>query len=439
MEEKYEFEFEPSKPLDGKGVTFASPVTSKPESKGDPLNFPPAKKIADEVLNSASNLGANAIAGGVGATAGFLARTAEIRKVFEILTEKGVPPEQAINLATKQVLSVGAGLPGAASYPTTSITLASDIRAKDPNASGAVNYGNKMPGQVLPNVVAATIEDMTTGKNPRGLGAGDVAARDAAARQKIKEMGEGGVRLYVLKNGEQFLLHPEQAAALNKDLEEKNKPSKTQRIMNVFKPDPSTLSKVSNLAGWSATTPGIAGKGLGIGLGGFAGYQGSKAYNDFNEAKNDYDKVSAATDMLSAFGSGVAALPIPRAQIPGLALAAGIPALKYGANKMFGSPAKAADYPSAYPEKESDDVGEALTAGQLAAGLAAVYPPAAPVAIPVGLGLGAIDFARRGGKKEAILNAEKIRKFESLGDPTEEEIQEAINSGAYRQRIRGRR
>lgn len=435
MEEKLEFEFEPTKPLDGKGVTFASPVTPNPESKGDPLNFPPAEKITDKVLSAANNLGTNAIAAGAGATAGFLARTAEIRKVFEILTERGVPPEQAINLATKQVLSVGAGSPGTASYPTTSIILASDIRAKDPNASGAVNYGNKMPGQVLPNVVAATIEDMTTGKNPRGLGAGDVAARDAAARQKIRDIGEGGVRLYILPNGKEILLHPEQAEALTKDLEEKNKPSKTQRIMNVFKPDPSTLSKVSNLAGWSANTPGIAGKGLGIGLGGYAGYQGSKAYNDFNAAKNNSDKFSAAMDMLSAFGSGVAALPIPRAQIPGLALAAGIPAIQYGASKFFGAPAKAADSPAA----ESDPVSLALRAGQASAGLAALSGAAAPVAIPVGLGLGAIDFARSGGKKEALLNAEKIREFESLGDPTEEEIQEAINSGAYRQRIRGRR
>lgn len=183
-----------------------------------------------------------------------------------------------------------------------------------------------------------------------------------------------------------------------------------------------------------ATTPSYGGKGLGIGLGGFAGFQGSKAYNDFNEAKNNSDKFSAIMDMLSAAGAGAAALPIPRAQIPGLALAAGIPAIKYGANKMFGSPAKAADYPRAYPEKESDYVGEALTAGQLAAGLAAVFPPAAPVAIPVGLGLGAIDLARKGRKKEALLNAEKIRQFESLGDPAEEEIQAAINSGPYRLR-----
>tara|TARA_R110000822_G_scaffold54201_4_gene139064 strand:- start:134 stop:952 length:819 start_codon:yes stop_codon:yes gene_type:complete len=194
-------------------------------------------------------------------------------------------------------------------------------------------------------------------------------------------------------------------------------------------------SRTSVVGKWSATTPGIAGKGLGIGLGGFAGYQGSKAYNDFNAAKTDSDKFSAIMDMLSAFGSGAAALPIPRAQIPGLALAAGVPLAK----KFFGSPAKAADYPSGSPAAESDPVGLALRAGQASAGLAALSGAAAPVAIPVGLGLGAIDFARSGGKKEALLNAEKIRQFESLGDPTEEEIQEAINSGAYRQRIRGRR
>lgn len=414
MEEKLEFEFEPSKPLEGKGVTFASPVTSNSENKGDPLNFSPTTKI-DEVLNSASNMGANAIAAGAGATAGVIARTADIRKFFEILLKKGVPPEQAMNLATTQVLTQA---------PT-------DMR---PGAqpAGATSSQIMVPGKM-------TSGDTWAAKI--GGPGGETADHAYENFRRRKTLGEGETLLrsgIALPPGTNVpgstipaLLREEATAQAARE----SATAQAARESAAAK-SPSRYNQVGNLI---ATTPSYGGKGLGIGLGGFAGYQGSKAYNDFNAAKNNSDKVSAAMDMLSAFGSGAAALPIPRAQIPGLALAAGIPALKYGANKMFGSPAKAADSPRVYPEKESDYVGEALTAGQLATGLAAVYPPAAPVAIPVGLGLGAIDFARKGRKTEALLNAEKIRQFESLGDPTEEEIQEAINSGAYRQRIRGRR
>lgn len=403
MEEKYEFEFEPRKPLDGKGVTFASPVTPKSESKGDSLNFPPAKKITEEVLNSANNLGTNAIFGGVGAVAGVFARTAEIRKLADMLMSRGIPPEQAISLATNQVLTKAPTdmRPGAQPAGATSSQIM---------VPGKMESGDKW-GKAIGGPGGDTVQQAVANYHMRNkLAPGETILRSGIALPPGTNVPGSTIPA---------LLREEAAAQAARESAAAKPPSRTSVFGN-----------------WSATTPGKVGKGVGIGLGGFAGYQGSKAYNDFNEAKTNSDKVSAATDMLSAFGSGVAALPIPRAQIPGLALAAGIPALKYGANKMFGSPAKAADYPSAYPEKESDDVGEALTAGQLAAGLAAVYPPAAPVAIPVGLGLGAIDFARRGGKKEAILNAEKIRKFESLGDPTEEEIQEAINSGAYRQRGR---
>jgi hypothetical protein len=357
----------------------------------------------------------------IGAPLGLLSRLKEntpAEKFTKYLISQGVPPALAASQASAHTLPGGTGSGGTGNL----ISLATDIRTKDPTASGAVNYGTKMAGQTLPNVVAATIEDMTTGKNPRGLGAGDVAAKDASARQRIRDIGEGGVRLYNLPNGEQILLRPEQAEALTKDLEAKNKPSIPQKSLNVVK---SANTRFGDFTG----DTNKKGKLFGMVGGASAGYQAGDAYDTLKNAKTKAEFTSGLFDLASALGYGAAALPIKSLQLPGLALGASIPL----AQKFFGSPAKAADYPSAYPEKESDNVGEALTAGQLAAGLAAVYPPAAPVAIPVGLGLGAIDFARRGGKKEAILNAEKIRKFESLGDPTEEEIQEAINSGAYRQ------
>ena len=411
MEEKLEFEFEPTKP-DGKGVTFASPATPNSEIKGDTLNFPPAKKIAEAVLNSASNMGANAIGAGVGATAGVIARTADIRKFFEILLKKGVPPEQAMNLATTQVL-----------------TQSSTDMRPGAQPAGATSSQIMVPGKM---------ESGDKWAKAIGGPGGDTTQQAVANYHKRNELAPGETLLrsgIALPPGTNVpgstiptLLREEAAAQAARESAAAQQAARESTAAK----SPSRYNQVGNLM---ATTPSyIGGKGLGIGLGGYAGYQGSKAYNDLKEAKTNSDKFSAIMDMLSAFSSGVAALPIPRYQIPGLALAAGIPAIQYGTSKFFGAPAKAADSPAA----ESDPVSLALRAGQASAGLAALSGAAAPVAIPVGLGLGAIDFARSGGKKEALLNAEKIRQFEGLDDPTEEEIQEAINSGAYR-RIRGRR
>jgi len=63
-----------------------------------------------------------------------------------------------------------------------------ESRMKLPGASGARNYANVMPGQQMPEAVLQTVEDMTKG-NPRGMGAYDVAARDAANLAKINAMG----------------------------------------------------------------------------------------------------------------------------------------------------------------------------------------------------------------------------------------------------------
>ena len=347
--------------------------------------------------------------GAFGAAAGFAARTGPIRRFFEILVKSGVPPEQAIKLATTQVLT---------QVPT-------DMR---PGAqpAGATSSQIMVPGKM---------ESGDKWAKAIGGPGGDTTQQAVANYHKRNELAPGETLLrsgIALPPGTNVpgstiptLLREEAAAQSARESAAAQQAARESAAAK----SPSRYNQVGNLM---ATTPGYGGKGLGIGLGGFAGYQGSEAINAFNAAKNDSDKFSAIMDMLSAFRSGVAALPIPRYQIPGLALAAGIPAIQYGTSKFFGAPAKAADSPAA----ESDPVSLALRAGQASAGLAALSGAAAPVAIPVGLGLGAIDFARSGGKKEALLNAEKIRQFEGLGDPTEEEIQAAINSGAYRQRGR---
>jgi hypothetical protein len=86
-----------------------------------------------------------------------------------------------------------------------------DVRGKVAGASGTENYARKMPGQLPPEAMLSQVEDMTTGKNPRGMGSGDIAARNAANIQKQKDMGLGGYKM-TGTGSEQFVLGPEETA-----------------------------------------------------------------------------------------------------------------------------------------------------------------------------------------------------------------------------------
>ncbi len=269
-----------------------------------------------------------------GAAAGMLSRMGEIRRLVAMLISNGMSPEDAVSYATRQV-TAGATVGGSpATVSSPSISAVSDVRVKDPLASGTANYGEKMPGSKLPDVVKATIEDMTTGKNPRGLGAGDVAAKDAENLRRISSLGEGSTRLFNV-NGTQLMLTPEQAAAYEQDLAARAKPSTAQSAVNKVKSAASSIGKgLGTIGEWAATTPGFVGKLLG-GLGGAAaGYQGYEAIRALKAAENNPEKLQAILDMLAASGSAAAALPIPGAQLPGLALGAGIPAAGYVGRKI---------------------------------------------------------------------------------------------------------
>ena len=54
-------------------------------------------------------------------------------------------------------------------------------------------------------------------------------------------------------------------------------------------------------------------------------------------AETTPEKLQAIYDMIAAAGSGATALPIPGAQIPGLALGLGIPAAGYIGRKIAGA------------------------------------------------------------------------------------------------------
>lgn len=69
--------------------------------------------------------------------------------------------------------------------------IAETLSRKIPGDPGTLNYARQMAAQQLPEKLVQTVEDMTTGKNPRGLGAGDVIARDMENLAKIKALGAG--------------------------------------------------------------------------------------------------------------------------------------------------------------------------------------------------------------------------------------------------------
>lgn len=73
--------------------------------------------------------------------------------------------------------------------------IAETLSRKVPGDPGTLNYARQMAAQQLPEKLVQTVEDMTTGKNPRGLGAGDVIARDIENLAKIKALGAGDFTL----------------------------------------------------------------------------------------------------------------------------------------------------------------------------------------------------------------------------------------------------
>lgn len=106
----------------------------------------------------------------------------------------------------------------AAAKSTQYLPPAVPDRAKVPGASGAENYARKMPGQLPPEAMLAQVEDMTTGKNPRGMGAGDIAARNAENIARQKQLGMGTWQM-TGTGPEQLVLSPEETARRQSSME----------------------------------------------------------------------------------------------------------------------------------------------------------------------------------------------------------------------------
>lgn len=116
-----------------------------------------------------------------------------------------------------------------------------DARAKVAGASGTANYARKMSGQQLPDVLIEQVEDMTKGKNPRGMGAYDIAARDAENLAKIKALTGNDYSLVGQGRG-QLMLPPAEKLAQEEKLA---KIAAAEALAD----QPSTLSKYGKYAG----------------------------------------------------------------------------------------------------------------------------------------------------------------------------------------------
>lgn len=106
----------------------------------------------------------------------------------------------------------------ATAQSTQYLSQATPDRAKVPGASGAENYARKMPGQLPPEAMLSQVEDMTTGKNPRGMGAGDIAARNAENIAKQQRLGMGTWQM-TGAGPEQLVLSPEETARRQSSME----------------------------------------------------------------------------------------------------------------------------------------------------------------------------------------------------------------------------
>lgn len=325
----------------GKSLLGAFNVTSKyiPEEKTNIFSgiTPIANKILESGKPEISDLKLNVpydatIAGGA---IGAASRMKEMRDLFSRLVSSGIDPDSALKQSIKLVSE---SIPESGGI---NLTPVSNVRIKDPLASGVENYGEKMAGHKLPDVLKSQIEDMTTGKHPTGKGAGDIAKQYSIAIEKTPRAA-----LYNVSPGFQIALEPEAVSQIEAPKIIEKKPSISSKISNIISAVPSAISRaipepvaqrLNAIANWSATTPGWVGKGLGALGGATAGYQGYEAIQALKNAGAPPEKIQAILDMMSAAGSGASALPIPPAQLPGLALGLGIPAAGYVGRKISGA------------------------------------------------------------------------------------------------------
>ena len=304
-ENKYDFEFEPSKKIEGqKPVTFASAPTVTNNSGG--LN----KKIVSSLTDAVADITDKAAIVGGGALTGAALRMKEIRELFSRLLASGMEPSDAANLASKQVLTASSSQPSA----TEMRPIAQPAGATSTQVMG---QGNLTSGDKWAKAIG---------------GPGGETVEQAVENYRMRKNLAPGETL--LRSGIALPAGTNVRGAAPSSI-----PNIIQQEVaeNAAREAVKSGSKAGIASDWAARTPGILGKLLGAAGGAGAAYQGYEALKGFREAQNAPETIQAILDMLSAAGSGATALPIPAAQLPGLALGLGIPAAGYVGRKISGA------------------------------------------------------------------------------------------------------
>jgi hypothetical protein len=304
MKTEYDFEFEPTVPLSGQ-----KPITLNVEppngEKSDAVEFSPTQPIISNAVDSVKNATDKVVTTVGAAAVGATSRMAEIRKLFSILVSSGVDPSAAADLAAKQVLANEATAqvrPAAQPAGSTSAQIMEQ---------GKMTSGDKWAKKIG--------------------GPGGETAQQAYENYRLRnKLAQGETLLrsgLVLPAGSNVR---DAVASTIPDIVKKEAVEKAAREAVAAK----GASKSGMFSNLLANTPGFVGKFLGGAGGAAAGYQGYEAIQAMKAAQNNPEKLQAILDMLSAAGSGAAALPIPGAQLPGLALGMGIPAAGYVGRKI---------------------------------------------------------------------------------------------------------
>lgn len=305
QDDKYDFEFEPSKKIEGqKPVTFASASTET--NAPDDLN----KKIIPSLPDSVADITDKAAVTGAGALTGAALRMKEIRELFSRLVASGMEPAVAADLANKQVLTGAA--PQQAVTEMRPIAQPAGATSTQVMGQGKLTSGDKWAraiGGPGGETVEQAVENYRLRKN---LAPGETLLRSGIALPASRNVR--GAAPSSIPN----IIQEEAAASAAREAARSG-------------------SKAGIASDWAARTPGILGKLLGAAGGAGAGYQGYEAIKGLREAQNAPETIQAILDMLSAAGSGASSLPIPAAQLPGLALGLGIPVAGYVGRKISGA------------------------------------------------------------------------------------------------------
>jgi hypothetical protein len=251
-----------------------------------------------------------------------------------------------------------------------------------PNASGVTNYTRAMND--IPEALASQAQDMTTGKNVRGMGAGDIADRYHANVEKTRQLGMGDFRTptgggsiaqpsrYANVLDQEYAERLAQQAAqrantaqyvalrdlsLQNDLQQAGQARNvaaqdvrqtTQDLKGVGKMGTSSdklerqMEKLAEARGrvpsgfFSPVSTALEKAGEFIGRypktlqaisGAGAGLQGYEAYESAKRARSPLDYAQAGLDTAAATGSTLAALPFVPAPVRGVGalIGAGIP------------------------------------------------------------------------------------------------------------------